>query len=117
MGLGEDLVATSREATTSVTAPDLPALGAGGKPALAPLVHGVARIVVHRDDEGRIAEQPAHRLEADKPTLLEIARQAGGDAFGVDEGLQGRVEHGEIGTVREERPCSSRLFRFPVSFF
>src|ERR1700722_3789278 len=96
MRLGEDLVPASGEATTSIPAPDLPPLGCGWATMLSPLVHRVARLVVHRDDEGAVAQQPAHGLDADESALLEVTGQACRRALGVDQGLQGSMEHGEV---------------------
>ena len=92
MGLGEDRVATAGEPATTVPTPNLPPLGCGGEATLAALIHGVPVVIVDRDDKGGVTGQPAHCLETEQSTSLQVAHQRGGVTGLVDQGGQRCME-------------------------
>ncbi len=78
MHVGEGDVGTAREATMSVSAPDLSALGTGREAPGPALVHGVPDVVVDRYGQGALTGELSHRLGVDQPIVLELTRQLAG---------------------------------------
>ena len=75
VGDPKEHVATAREATVPIPAHDLAALGGGGRSDLAPLVEGVAHVVVDGDDELGVTGQPPDDVGADQSASLELAAE------------------------------------------
>ena len=89
MHIGEGHVGTTREATMSVPAHDLAALGIARFSPGPALVHGVPDVVVDRDGHGGVTGDPLHGLDTDQPVTLELARQLALLAGLFDQGARG----------------------------
>ena len=72
MDIGEGHVRAAWEATMSIPAQDLSALGLARKPPGPALVHGVPDVVVDREDDGGVTGDPLHCLSVDEADVLEL---------------------------------------------
>ncbi len=84
----EEGVGTTGEATVTVASHQFPTLRIGRIAVLPPFVHGVADVVIERQDHGGVTRHPADGLRTDEAFPLEFTREV---RRLVEQGGQGHV--------------------------